>query len=378
MKYLRLFEEHTENLDVILSTITEDNYEKILDYIGLDKDDYEIKSSYYDRNFPKNVMFNDSDITILIHSKDIENMMNVEEGIINYLLQISSYYSNYTYEMDDSEYDYIHTYLSGNTLNEVKILAEIFDFEIDPEEEGAILELFLELGLKKDLEDIKSEIQMENERAVEKAAKYIIELLPFSVENSSDSKKDLELSFSYQEVIDYIKKHNLKVKTFKDLLENIYDSDEFSYEFEYGDLKHDNLGNFEDVNNKVSEICTNYINSPEEIFPKLIFIDNLELIKNKKDLADFIYEFNVYLDYENKNRYTLFELAVKLNNNILQWFKSYEFQKWFIENDVYGFDKADYKDPMTTKFKFLELNNITNSKIKDEYDYLIDSEKYNL
>jgi len=365
-------EEQTENLDVILSTITEDNYEKVLDYIGLDKDDYEIKYKYYDRNF-----LNESDFTILINSRDLENMMNIEEGIINYLLQISSYYNNYTYEMDDNEYDYIQSYLSGNTLSEVKILGETFDFDIDPEEEGSIYELFLKLGLKEDLKDIKSEIEMENERAVEKAAEQIIELLPFSVENSNDAKKNLELSFNYQEIIDYIKKHNLKVKTFKDLLENIYDSDEFSYEFEYGDLKYKNLGNFEEVNSIVSNVCTNYINSPDEIFPKLIVIDNLELIKKKKELSDFVGEFTVQLDYD-RSRYTLFGLAIELNNNTLQWFKSFEFQQWFIEKDIYGFDKDDYKSPMTTKFKFLCTHNILNPKIEDEYDYLIDSEKYNL
>jgi hypothetical protein len=364
-----------ENLDTILSSITEDNFKKVLDYIGIDDTDYEINKTYYDRNFPDGKMYNDIELHLLISHSDLENIMGIENGTINYVQGWSSDYGNCDYYVDDDELNYIYHYLNDETYTKIEKLAKIFDYEIDTSDddngEGKIAEFFNYLGLKDVLEDVKSEIAMENERAITRVAHDALKKLPFEIGYSGDYKKDLEIIFEYKEIIEYIKKYNLKVKTFKELLENIYDTDDLNYDIEYSDSKQKYIGDFEDVRKEINDACDKYIDNPDEIFPKLIVIDNLELIQNKKELANFFYVYNGWIKYERVD-YRLFEYAKHYNNEIFKWFKSYDFQKWFIED--YENDIA--KNP--NKYKLLELSEIIDPKIETEYEYLVDVEKYNL
>lgn len=377
MKYLQLFEEHTENLDIVLSSITEDNYEKILDYIGLDKDDYEIEESRWDSRYPSNEMYNDSELVINMNSRKLEKLMDIEDDMISYIQGLASTYNSYEYYVDDDELRYIHSYLSGDTLSLVKKLSILFDYKINPKKEGKIVELFEYLGLGEIVKDIKREIETENERAVEKAAQYALKLLPFDLDHKYGSgNKNLTISINYQEVIEYIQKHNLKIKTIKELFENVQDSDEFTYEIEYNDLKNKFLGDFEDVNNLVNSTCQQYIDDPDEIFPKLVQANNLELIKKKMKLANFVYRYDTFINY-NKVRFNLIEFAINSNNSVLQWFKTYDFQKWLMENST-SLVLQSAIDNQKIAFKILQDAKILDSKIDDEYSYLVDSEKYNL
>ena len=153
-------------------------------------------------------------------------------------------------------------------------------------------------------------------------------------------------------------------------MENIYDADDFSYDFEYED-KYEFLGDFHEVNTAVVNLCDNYIDNPDEMFPKLIEVDNLELLKDKINLANFFLKYRVYLNYDRKEMY-LFYIAKHINKTILQWFKTYNFQKWFIEE--YESDIAKGSD----KYRLLKSSEIIEPKIQSDYEYLVDSEKYNL
>jgi len=364
-------EDTSENLDIKLSTIDEDNYKKVLDYIGIDSNDYEINTTWYNRDFPDGKMYNDSEIHILISNSDLEDIIGVQEGSINYIQGWDSDFGNIEYYVDDDELNYVHHYLNDETFAKIIELAKLFDYEIDPEEENEIYEFFDYLGLKGLMEDIKSEIAMENERAITKVAREALKKLPFDIGYSRDNKKDLEITFNYQEVINYIKKYNLKVKTFKELLENIYDTDDLSLEIEYSDSKHEYLGDFEDVKKAINNACDQYIDNPDEIFPKLIEVDNIELIQSKKELANFFYNYKGYIAYENVE-WRLFQYAKHFKNKTLEWFKTYNFQKWFIED--YENELAKNAD----KYKLLKLSEIIDPKIETEYEYLIDVEKYNI
>ena len=376
VEYLRLNPikentENSENLDVILSTIVIDNPEKVLDYIGLDKDDYEVNTTYYDSRFPTNKAYNDSELEIILNHRTLENLMNIEENVIQYIQSlVSSYGNNNEYYVDDDELNYVHSYLTGRTFENVKKLAHIFDYQIDPEEEGEIKNFFEYLDLKSVLDDVKNEISMEHERAIEELAKDIIKKLPFEIGYSRDNKKDLELTFNYQEVIDYIQKYKLKVTTFKEFIEYV-DADELDYGIDYSDGKYEYLGDFKDVDKKINETCEKYIDNPDEIFPKFIQSDNLELIKKKIDLANFFYRYKTYLDYDNQDLH-LFEIAKHFNKTVLEWFKTYDFQKWFIEE----YEHKVVED--VDKYKLLKHSEIIEPKIETEYEYLIDASRYNV
>jgi hypothetical protein len=339
--------------------------EDILKHIGLDEKDYEIDTDYH--RTPK---YDNEGIIFLINNSLLEDLMNIEHGFIDYLQQITSSYSGYEYYVDDDELNYIDRYLSDDTTKKIKELAILFDYQIDTEKdtekEGEIKEFFEYLGLKRLLDDVKSEISMENERAVEAAAKNLIESLPFSISPKySGSKKNLEIEIDYKTIIDYMKKYKIDVKTLKELFENLEESSDFSYDFEY-EGKYDFLGDFKDVNNVVETAMENYVDNPDEVFVKLIECDNLELFKEKIELANFTYTYDTWIDY-NRNRFILFDLAKHYNKEILQWFKSYEFQNQIIS------DKND-----TEMYKLLQQSNIIDPKIEKEFSYLVDSEKYNL
>lgn len=374
MKYLRLFEEHHENLDVVLSTIDDDNADKIKDYIGFDEKDYEIDTSYYDSRYPKNVKYNGSELTILVKQNMLENLMGVEDGVIGHIQGLTSHYSgNYEYYVDDSELDYIHSYLSGSTLEDIKKLAHKFGFQIDPEEEGEIKELFENLGLEDIFVDIKNEISSEHESAIRDLARDILKKLPFEINYTTRSNKDFELYFNYQEVIDYIKKHNLKVKTIKQFIENC-DYDEFGYNLDYSDGKYEFLGDFKEVDKLVRDACEQYTQFPDELFPKLIKHNKIELFKNKIEFADFYQHYKIFIKHVLKGL-NIFEHAKHFNNSVLEWFKTYDFQKWFIEEykDIYA--KPNYN---SSNYKLLISSEIVDPKIKEEYEYLVNAEKYNL
>ena len=84
----------------------------------------------------------------------------------------------------------------------------------------------------------------------------------------------------------------------------------------------------------------------------------------------FTYTYDSWINY-NRNRLNLFELAKHYNKSILQWFKSYEFQKQILEDNNFLTTDA-------TIYKSLQKSEIINPKIESEFGYLVDADKYNL
>ena len=363
LKSYKLFENDDEDTPNLISILESPDFkpEDILKHIGLDEKDYEIDTDYH-----RNPEYSNEGVKLLIYDNLLENLMNIENGFISYIQRITSSYRDYEYYVDDDELNYIYSYLSGSTIEKIKELAKLFDYEIDTNEEGEIKDFFEYLGLEKLLDEVKSEISMENERAVEKKAQTLLDSLPFSISPKySGSKKNLEIDIDYETIIEYMKKNKIEVKTLKELFENLEESSDFDYDFEY-EGKYEFLGDFKDVNNVVETAMENYIDNPDDVFVKLIECDNLKLFKEKIDLANFTYTYDSWINY-NRNRLNLFELAKHYNKSILQWFKSYEFQKQILE------DKTD-----ATIYKSLQKSEIINPKIESEFGYLVDADNYNL
>jgi len=351
--------EDSENLINIISS-PDFKPEDIEKYIGLDKKDYKFDQDYYhDYTYTKD------GFSILINASKLEELMNIESGVLNYLNSFGGYGgNNYEYYVNDDELGYLSGYLTPEILKKIKELSIIFNHEIDPDEEGEISELFNYLSLNKILDDFKSEISMENERAVDLAAKALIKSLPFNFDNKWNTDFDSELYFDYDDMLEYMKKHNMEVKTIKEFLENVYESNDFSYDFEYED-KQQYLGDFKDLKREVENIVDKYLDAPEDIFPVLIENNNLDVFKDRIELAMFTYNFDIHINY-NRKQLNLFEIAKEYDNDILKWFKTYEFQEKII-------NKSE-----VTIYKELKNSGIINPKIEKEYEYLVDSGNYNL
>lgn len=332
--------------------------DKILKYIKLE--DYENRSIY------------DKNLSIWLKSSELEKLMNVENGIIKYLFYVASDYGRYEYYIEDDELNYLDNYLTEDSFKAIQDLAKVFDYEIDVKERGEIKKMFDYLELNDELDTFKNEIRMENKRAIQEAAKKLIyKTLPFKLENqqnytynNKENYFDLIIIFDYITIIEYIKKHKLEINSIKELFENIYESNDFCYDFEYT-MKDEFIGDFSELNIEVYNSAQNLEISPEKIFPIWIKNDNIDLFKKYLELADFISSSYVFINY-NRKYLNLFDIAKNYNGKILEWFKTYDFQKKLIdENDIF-------------MYKSLIKSDIINPDIKDEFEYLIAAKDFNL
>jgi len=333
--------------------------EDIINYIGLGDKEYRIPTKYsYSDDGPMYIPdFDDKGVTIYTNSSILEKLMDIEGGIIYYLLQFSASYNNYEYDVEDDELNYINNYLSDDIINKIKKLSDIFSYKLDLEEGEEIRKFFEYLGLNDELENFKTEISYENERGVSKAANALLESLPFNVNTEYKDDFNLELYFEYDTIIEYMKKHNMKVENIKDFLENIYEASDFSYDFEY-EMKQEYMGDFEDLKKEIDKVVQKYIDSPDDIFPKLIECDNLELFRNKFELSIFDYSYS-YWNNGKRKQGDLFDMARDYNGKILQWYSTAEFKEKVKE-------KVDsvYYDELIKKI--------------EDYEALEMSKKYNL
>jgi glycerophosphoryl diester phosphodiesterase len=316
--------------------------EDIVNYIGLDEEDYKLKSGSYYRYEPE---YSKDNITLHVNSKDLERLLNLDDGIINYIRKLTDYHNDYEYYVEDEELNYLNSYLPVETITNIKKFAKLFKFKLkydkDGIKEGEIVNLFEYLGLKDKLKDFKNEISMEKERAVESEAKDLLKSLPFSLNYSDirDDKFDIELVFDYSEVIEYIKENNLEVKTLMEFLENVSKfTNDFNYEFET-EASQETDG-FKDLIRDVDNTIENYTISPDDIFVKLIQVDNLKAFKENFNKAIFSYNYDVYIDYK-KVEMNLFKLALYYKGQILDWIMTPEFENKIKNKSAQDFESYE-------------------------------------
>ena len=299
----------------------------MIDILGLDEETYEIFFEY-DWRTRKNVTdIDENGFSMYIEDTTLEELMETPEGIICELLSHEGYNNN-EYYVDDDELNYLN--FKGELGEKYLKLGKIFNYDLKMDkygiEEGGVLELLNYLSLSSEIDDIKTEISMANEKAIDEAASDLITSLPFSISSAYSKKFNLKLDFEYEKIIEYIKKHNLDVKTIKEFIENLNESSDFRYEYEYED-KYEYL-DYKDVYREAEDIVDNLLLSPDYVFPHMIKDNNLEAFKDNIKLANFSYNYSGFLNY---NRYScnLFELAKKVNfRDILDYLTSKEFEKF--------------------------------------------------
>lgn len=328
--------------------------EDIEKYIGLKEKNYIIQTEWNYKEHKYVPIYDDISLTIYTKESILEELMNIEQGVIGYFFGIINPYSNWEYYVDDGELNYIGRNLTDENIEKVKKLGEMFDIKLKFDEygvkEGEIYNLFEELGLKKEIQELKYDIESEYEDTIKIEAKKIIKELPFEISSCYKDDFNLEITFSYESIIEYIKKNNLKdIKTIKDFLKNV--SSDLSYEIDSS--AYENLGDFEDLNRNFEYCVENYIDSPDDVFPRLIIIDNLDLFKKKIDLARFDYVYDAQkINWNLKNRMNLFQLAKHYNNSICSWFNSEKFDifiKTRSEDELASYREFKYGED-TAKF----------------------------
>jgi len=340
----------------------------IKNYIDFDEDDAIIGKTE-NPNYPYNELdYFESGLTLLIKNYTLERLLDIEDGSLNFALELNNSYNNYEYYVDDDEFNYLSSYTTKKTRNEIKKLSKMFDFDnnIDPEEEGKIHDLLYYLNLNSDLDDIKSEIAMSHERASEKAASEALKKLPFGIDNNNKYETQqygYKLYFDYEDMIKYMKKHKLNVKTIKEYLENIVGSEDLNYSaIEYEDSY--KYLDMTDVKRTIENVVDKYVSRPDEIFKIWIENDNLELFQKEKRHAWYEFYYDFWFNGSSKNE-NLFEMAKLYNGKILKWFESYDFQKELIV------DRFEYYDELNTA-------GILNKEIEKEYEFAISARKFNI
>jgi hypothetical protein len=310
-----------------------------VDRIGLDENEYKFNSSYNYHTHSDEPDYTEDGMTIFMNSKTLEDLMDLQNGVLSYFLQFTGY-NNYEHYVDDDELNYLYRYLSDEIINKIKNLSKLFRTGIKIKEGKwgdmkAIPELFEELGLKSALDDFKYEISAEQANALEKSCVAQLKALPFDLSYYYRDGFDIELQFDYKTLIEYMKKHDIKVKTIAEFLENIYEADEFTWDNEYERIA-EYIGDYKDLNNAVEKVVDKYLDSPDDIFPELIMVDNLEIFQKNKEKAFYSYIYDVHIKY-NRFNVNLFQIAKKVGSKkILEWFSSKEFET-FIESR----DKSD-------------------------------------
>lgn len=320
------YEENEQNLLTFLESDFEP--QDIVNYIGIDKDDYEIKS---ERWWSEEDMYKRNSLTLLMKESDLEYLLNLEGGIITWFFNVTSYYSSYEYYVDTDELNYLHQYINDEDIKKIEELAEKFKYEHeDINEEGVIYNIFSYLGLKSSLDDFRLEIANEKERATKKCAKDILKSLPFQLDSSRDDK--IEIYLEYNDIIEYIKKNKLEndVNTISDFLQHVTEVTDMDTNIEYEGIMN-YIDDYKDLNREVENVVEKYLDSPDDIFIHLIEVDNLKAFKDNIEYAIFNYNYELRIDYE-KNEGNLFYFAKKFNGEILNWLKSDEFGKYISKN----------------------------------------------
>jgi len=344
-------DESEKLLDVLTSPDFKPN--NIENYIGVDKNKCELIDYSIDED----------GFTLNIRNSELEKLMQIERGFIEYLLQITGYGDNVSHEVEYDELNYLCDFLSDELKKKILELAELFEYDVDDvdiDEHGTIKDIFEYLCLNDELDDFKREIEMEHERAIKKSGYSLLKKLPFKL--NYEGTNILELVFKFSDIIKYINDHELDIKNIKELLENIYDASDFNYDFE-SEGKFDYLL-YDNLESSVKNVVDKYILSPDEMFPKIIKHDDIDLFKKCIELADFTKKYDIWIEY-NKFSSNLFEIAKAYNGEILKSIRISKNQEKIINRNV-------------KVYQGLIDSELITPEVEKKYRYLIKKDSYRL
>jgi hypothetical protein len=146
-----------EDDKTLLSVLTSPDFkpEDIVNYIGLDKDDYELEYEY--ERFGGDPIFYKDRLKFGFTLSELEELMNIDNGVLDWMMRLIGYGgSGYQSEVDDNELNYLYNYLTDDNKELIKKFATFYDYNKDITKKGKINKLFNKFGLEKYLDNFKS------------------------------------------------------------------------------------------------------------------------------------------------------------------------------------------------------------------------------
>lgn len=314
-------------------------------------------------------LYNNKDFTLSFNSNYLSKELNIYYSFSNITSILSQYYE---YDIGLDEIYFIDNYFSLENEITFKKLLNILDIDYKKLNDNQVIgSVFFALDYFIDIYDIKSNINEAYKNIIQSNCKKIVKNLPFKLSTSYISGFDIDLDFNIEEIGKYIEKNKLEdINTIYDLLKNVdfsYFNDELENIYEIREIE---KIDYSYIQKCIQEQLESVIELFDEEINNSIFKDTnqfsifksneIEKIKNKK----YKFEYDIFskIDLSKINE------AKKIGGKILAWFKSYEFQKKYM----------DTNDPSLEKYKKLINLDIINFKIKNDYEYLEFANIYNL
>jgi len=331
----------------LINVKNEDELEKI---IGLDPDNYELTIGNNNKSFE-----------LSVKGKFLEDFLNLEDGIFNWIFTVTCSSGYYEHYVDDSELDFISGFLTDENLHKLEKVGKFLDIDVIDKER--VYDMFIILGNNLiDYREIIYEISEARETVVRKEVNKVIKELPIEFENAYTSRWDIDIVFDVEKIGEYIEENNLTdINTVSDFLENV-DFSVLNYELENyyeSEFEADYTGMNKEFEKAIDELIEKM-----DFREKYDDPNQLKLFNDDFDHPKYKFDFNFFGQIP-VNSNIIYKVK-NLGGKLLAWFKSYPFQKNYMKGD-------DLK-----KYEFLEIHKIMHPKIKNEYEYLVTSTQYNL
>ncbi|MCK9446721.1 hypothetical protein M0Q50_07680 [bacterium] len=330
MKYLKLFEDVSDR---------ETLYDIIEEILSLDLEPSEIEN-YISIKTDFDIMKMMSELLIIkTDAGFITDLMNVENGIINHMTNISN--GNYCVDADYSELDYMHHYLNIENMQVIRDIANWLDWDYPEESKGKdgedvlygeTKDMFEYLGLDNMLNEMLSEISVMKSESTKKYVQKILEESPISIDkayiswNNKEYQYDSILTIDYKKTLEFLDKHKLKdnVLSIANLLLSIGRILDYSFDIEFNSSGFDadidadrifenGLFDYWDIKEKKPEqrmflklIQNNHTDDIKERFNDIDWNDKIEDKKTKDG-------YHYLVEYSNKK------------SDLYDWFASDEF-----------------------------------------------------
>ena len=241
------------------------------------------------------------EIIILCEESDVENILDVEDGVLSYIsgLPHNEYY------IDDEEKQYIFNQMNDESIELIKDFASELDYKLKLDEER-VYDFLLYLKLDYILENYITSLSIAHSDALNKKTnKEIIDIIPFEI----DFFRKTQLTIVLEKTKKYIERNkDTDFKTITEIFEHIGDNLPYTYEISYELYDYIDLSDVaQDITSSIRKFYNNGI--MDDFWLNIIMSDEIDLFKKyyKK------YDWNDSIKY-NWNNY---EMIHDLPNNIL-------------------------------------------------------------